>query len=104
MSNLKKTWQILREAIRKNNDKTIGVSDIKVDVNLIEEGGDIYFNNYFTSVADKLSDEINPTDRHPDMSMINLEFEFKMEVVCEGKINDIVEKMEDKKSKDMFEI
>ena len=55
-------------------------------------------------MADKLSDEINPTDRPPDMFMENLDLEFKMGVVCEGQIIDIVEKMEDKKSKDMFGI
>jgi len=101
--NLKKTWQILREAIRKKNDKSSGVSEIKIDGNLIEDGLKIagHFNDYFTSIAGNIAEEINPSDRPPDSFMENLDLEFEMGVVTSDRIIEIVGKMEAKNSKDM---
>ena len=70
-SNLKKCWDVLREAIRKKNDKSGDIEELKINGNTIKDGLDIAtsFNNYFTTIADSIAADINPTDRPPDELM-----------------------------------
>ena len=40
-SNLKKCWDVLREAIRKKNDKSGDIQELKINGNIIKDGLDI---------------------------------------------------------------
>ena len=64
-NNLRKTWNILREAIRKKNDKTSLINEISSDGLMISNSKDMSnkFNEYFTNVADNITNNLNPSDR-----------------------------------------
>ena len=69
-SDLKKSWQTLKEAIGKCKDKSSFVESLKINgaecpdsKNMAEE-----FNKHFTSMADVIAEKIVPTDRPPDLN------------------------------------
>ena len=103
-SNLKKCWDVLREAIRKKNDKSGDIEELKINGNSIKDGLYIAtsFNNYFTTIADSIAADINPTDRPPDELMEQSNCQFKMEYVTSDTIKEITRNMESKTSQDMY--
>ena len=104
-SNLKKTWEILREALRKLNDKS-SIVQLNIDDNIIEDQAVIAdeFNKYFTDIAEKIAEEINPTDRPPDDFLREQNSEFRMVPAGPQKIIEIVNKLESKTSKDQYNL
>lgn len=104
-SNLKKTWEILREALRKLNDKS-SIVQLNIDDNIIEDQAVIAdeFNKYFTDIAEKIAEEINPTDRPPDDFLHEQNSEFRMVPAGPQKIIEIVNKLESKTSKDQYNL
>ena len=50
-SNLKKCWDVFKETIRKKNDKSGNIEELKINGNSIKDGLYIAtsFNNYFTT-------------------------------------------------------
>ena len=102
--NLRKTWQILKEATRKMNDKSSIINQIIVDDVLIDDEDVICseFDNYFTNIADKISEKINPSDRPPDSYLNDSQYEFSMGPVDHNFIIEIVSKMKAKNSTDIY--
>lgn len=104
--NLRKTWQILREATRKLNDKSSIINKIKANGVVYENEDDISlkFNEYFTTIADTIAKEINPSDRPPDEFVNQLDCEFSMGPVDPTYLHQLVSKMPAKRSMDNFGI
>ena len=72
-SDFKKTWAILKKAINKQNYKSSTMDCLKID-NVLVSDPKLMANNlniFFTSVAQKIVDEIHPTDRPPDIAISN---------------------------------
>ena len=69
-NNLKATWDILRQATRRENNCKSPISSIFADRIKLMEEKDIAngFNNFFTSVAESISEDIHPTVRPLSMS------------------------------------
>jgi hypothetical protein len=71
--NLRVTWDLLRKAMRKNKIKKSTIQSISYngvltyDTKLIAD----YFNSYFTTVADSIAEEIQPTVRPPEFPVNN---------------------------------
>jgi hypothetical protein len=66
--NLKVTWDLLRKAMRKNKPKKSTIQSINRNGTIIYEAKQIadFFNLYFTTIADTISEEIHPTVRPPE--------------------------------------
>ena len=64
-NNLRKTWEVLKDAIRKKNDKSSIIEEIKSDNLFYRNDNDMSnkFNEYFTTIADKITDDLNTSDR-----------------------------------------
>ena len=71
-TDLRKTWQTLREATGKINDKSAIVDSLLIDNNLCTDKNKMAdaFNIHFTSMADKIAEKIVPTDRPPDLNHV----------------------------------
>lgn len=105
-NDMRKTWEVLRESIRKTNDKSSIIEQIK--------SGDIsfnnddcmanQFNNYFTTIADRINDEINPSDRDCTFYLNDNNDIFSFQNINPFDIIKIVKGFESKSSKDMFGI
>jgi hypothetical protein len=67
-SNAKKSWDLIKKALRKPNCKTSTIMSLTVNNVTLTDPVDIAncFNEFFTSVAANIVNEINPTDRPPD--------------------------------------
>jgi hypothetical protein len=67
-TNLKVTWDILRKAIRKSKIKKSQISSINVNGTLVNDPKVIAncFNEFFTTIANTIADDIHPTVRPPE--------------------------------------
>jgi len=67
-SNIKKTWEIIREATKKMNDKSSIIDQIIIGDETIEDSQKIAesFNDHFCSIPGKIAEKIIPTDHPPD--------------------------------------
>jgi hypothetical protein len=67
-SNLKKTWSLIFEAIKKSSPKLDSINEILVDNVAINDPLLMAncFNDFFTSIASTIAEDILPTDRPPD--------------------------------------
>jgi hypothetical protein len=103
---LRKTWGIIREAVRKTKDKSSCIDELKYNDSFYLNDNDISskFNEHFTSVADKIASKINPSQLDPCSYMPNYNSRFKMHSINPNIVIDIVNKMESKKSTDIFGI
>ena len=101
---LKKSWQILRNALRKKNDKTSIIEEIK-DNNLLKND-DISmaesFNKHFTNIAHNITNSINPSDKDCSEYIPDNNFHFSFGNVYAVEIKNIVKEMKSKTSSDMF--
>ena len=106
-NDMRKTWEVLRESIRKTNDKSSIIEQIKSgDISFHEDDSMAnQFNDYFTTIADKINDEINPSDRDCTFYLNdNNDNFFSFQHVSSFDIIKIVKGFESKSSKDMFGI
>ena len=105
-NDLKKTWQIIREVISKTNDKTSCIDEIQMNGTTYTNNLDISnkFNEYFTSIATNIASQINPSPLDPCDFIPDNNFNFRLFTINPVILIDIVGKMENKKSKDMFDI
>jgi len=71
-NDLRKTWQTLREATGKINDKSAIVDSLLIDNTLCNDKNKMAeaFNLHFTSMADRIAEKIVPTDRPPDLNHV----------------------------------
>ena len=101
---LKKSWEILRDAIRKKKDKTSLIEEIRDnnvhisdDVGMAES-----FNHHFTNIANNITNSINPSDRDCTEYIQENNFHFDFGNVYSVEIKNIVKEMKSKTSSDMF--
>jgi hypothetical protein len=92
-NNLKKTWQVLHEIIKKSNDKSNSVQNIIVDNVSITDPLQMAncFNEFFSNVAVKIAQDIVPTDRPPDRIELDANFplfSFTSDPITTGEIID----------------
>jgi hypothetical protein len=59
----KKTWQLVHEIIKKGNSKSDSIQQIFVNNSIVSDPSLMsnYFNEYFSSVAVNIAEEIVPT-------------------------------------------
>ena len=106
-SNLRKTWQILNEAIssKKSPQK---ISSIKINNVLVSDPVKIanHFNSYFTSIASKISEEINPSpDEFITTYTLNHQcFNMSSFNVQQAELCEAVSNLQDKHSLDLNSI
>lgn len=100
--NLKKSWDIIREAIgikksaKQSTDELI-INNISVrDEKCIANS----FNDHFSSIALKLRENITPTDRPPDSFLDESDLSFEIPLISPLEIENIVKSLEDKLSLD----
>ena len=67
-SNIKRTWDLIKSALNKKSEKSASVTSILINNCTIEDPELIanHFNNFFTSVAASIVDDINRCDRPPN--------------------------------------
>ena len=105
-SNIKKTWEILRLAIRKNSAKSSSISNITVNNQSISNPGEManHFNMFFTSVSASIVNDINPSDRPPDAPSFNDDiplFSFTDSPVTATEIIEATNLLQSKKTLDL---
>jgi hypothetical protein len=104
-SNLKKTWSLIHEVIKKSSAKSDCINEILVNNSTINDPLLMAnkFNEFFTSVASGIAEDIVPTDRPPDR--LDLDpgapiFSFQREPVTSDEIIDCFDKLQKKKTPD----
>jgi hypothetical protein len=72
-SDAKKSWDLIKKALRKSNAKFSTIMSLSLNNVIIYDPVDIAnrFNEFFTSIACKIVDEINPSDRPPEYPDVN---------------------------------
>jgi hypothetical protein len=100
--NLKKTWQILKEATGTSKAKNSNIPEMERNGVRITDNEEIssFLNEHFTTIAGKIADEIHPTDRPPDELLDEVEHQFIFELFTTQSLVEIVSKMPNKDSKD----
>ena len=103
-SDLRKTWEIIRDATRKTKDKATCINELKYNDSIYLNNSEISekLNEHFTSVANKISSKINPSIIDPCSYMPNCDSSFKMHTINPAIVTDIVKKMGNKQSMDIF--
>ena len=107
-SNLSKTWQLINEVINKKPKKNSQTFTHLLINNLkVEDPFDIAneFNEFFTTIAQKISDDVIPTDKPPDHSPPTPNdtlFSLKKEPVTHSEVYDAINMLQKKKTSDMF--
>jgi hypothetical protein len=67
-------WDTLRKAIRKPKNSKNLIDRIRINGNVTQNSKEIanFFNKFFTTIADEISNDIHPTDRPPDtVNLVN---------------------------------
>jgi hypothetical protein len=104
-NNLKKTWQVLHEVIKKSNAKNCPIQQIVINNVPITDSLQMAnsFNEFFSSVASKIAQDIVPTDRPPDRTVndnIPL-FSFSNDPLTSGEIIDCINSLQKKRTPDV---
>jgi hypothetical protein len=104
VNNMKKTWQLLNQAIRRKNLKDSGITSI-IENNVTSTDNRTIanmFNEYFTSAASKIVQKINPTDINPtaNLQQVNCHLNFSDEPVTLHELNTACKQIADKKTLD----
>ncbi len=108
-SNLKLTWQLIHEVISKKTKCNDTISHILVNKKLISHPEEIAncFNDFFTSIAENIANEIIPTDRPPDTHQnlpTTTQFSFTDNPVTPSEVFDSLKNLQNKKSTDANEL
>ena len=100
--NLKKTWEIIKEACNKRKQKNHSTQSLNVNGVKITQTKDIveHFNRHFTSVAESIQQTIPPTDRPPDNYSEDLNSNFTFTSTTPQNIVKIFSLLESKSSTD----
>jgi hypothetical protein len=100
--NLKKTWSLLNEAISSKSNKN-SISEIIFNGKTINNSFDIAqkFNQFFTSIANNLSSEINPSDLVIDETPTTAaRFDMSSVPVSYDELLESISSLQDKKTPD----
>ena len=107
-TNLARTWQLINELINKKPKKNMSsFSHIIVNNSKIEDPFTIanLFNEFFTSIAQTIADDIIPTDKPPDIfppSPDDVTFDTSKEPVTHSEVYETIKMLQKKKTPDMF--
>lgn len=103
-TNPRKSWEIIRTAMNKGRKSTQKINEIKVDGMTYSSESKISnkLNEYFTSVANDITNRINPSRKDPILNVQEANSTFKFTSINERTIKEIVSKMDPKTSKDMY--
>ena len=108
-SNLSKTWQLINKIINKKPKKNAqSFSHLIINNHLkVEDPFTIAnkFNEFFTTIAQKIADEIIPTDKPPDYSPTSPDdviFSLKNNPVTHSEVFEAINMLQKKKTADMF--
>ena len=103
-NDLKKTWQILKDAIRMKKDKSLSIQEINYNDVIINDDEKIAdkFNEHFTTIADKITDDINPSDKNCTDFLRNTNLNFTFRNVYAFEIKEIIQELKSKTSFDMY--
>jgi Reverse transcriptase (RNA-dependent DNA polymerase)/Endonuclease/Exonuclease/phosphatase family len=105
-SNLKKSWEILFNAVNKKRHSKERIDQIFSDGVLITDPKLMAdkFNIFFTSVASQIAETIIPTDRPPDVGVVPVPddslFSFSRDPVTLTDVSDAIRSLEPKKTLD----
>ena len=97
MGNIKKTLSLLREVTKKANDKSSVIEEISVDGWTIHNPGQITesFNSFFSSIGDKIAEEISPTNKLPEDYLTgNFPDQFHLYQTSPNEIIELTKKIE----------
>ena len=105
-SNIKKTWEIIREATKKMNDKSSIIDQIIIGDETIEDNQKIAesFNDHFCSIPGKIAEKIIPTDHPPDENFTQSEHTFELDDIGPEFIIELVKNLKSKTSLDSTEL
>ena len=102
--NLRKTWQILFSAIQKSTKKTNDISHLSVNGTDTNDPLKMacHFNEFFSNIASKTVQDINPSSKCPtDLIVQNLNaFKFSDKVLTGNEILEATKLLLDKKTPD----
>ena len=107
-SNLSKTWQLINEVINKKPKKENNTfSQLLINNCKISDPFEIAneFNDFFTSIAQKIADDIVPTDKPPDLLQSSPDdtcFNLKDDPLTHSEVYDAIYSLQKKKTLDMF--
>jgi hypothetical protein len=103
--NLTQTWKLLREATKSKKQKSNVVTSIKSNGETFSNPQEIatIFNNHFCTAADRIAEQIPPSDRPPDEHCKHFDCTFNSSTipVTPLEISNSIKQLQDKKSGDM---
>jgi hypothetical protein len=102
-SNIKKTWDLIFEVIKKNKSKSNDISTILVNNLPVSDPNVIAteFNNYFVGVAAEIAEQIHPADlpnNYFDPAPDQPIFDFSSGPVTCSEISDAINQLQVKKN------
>jgi Reverse transcriptase (RNA-dependent DNA polymerase) len=103
--NLRKTWQLLYEALNVTKNKE-QITSLIVNNQLIENSTEMAnnFNYFFTSIAEKISSKINPAEEEIDVSIPAHRFSMSNLPIDHSELTNAINELQDKKSTDLNDI
>ena len=71
-NNIKKTWQLLREITKKCKDKSSVIEELNINGETVTKPDIIAdsFNEFFSTVGDKIAEKLEPTNKQPEDYLI----------------------------------
>ena len=101
-NNLRKTWQILFSAIHKTTKKNNSISHILVNGLDISDPSLMacHFNEFFSNIAKKTVQNINPTNKNPTDLITQVQNKFKFNPLSKTQIVEATKMLLDKKTPD----
>ena len=106
-NDMKKTWDVLREAISKQKKTSENITELSFDGETVTDNLQMAnkLNNFFVSMADDIVKNINPPlQGDQTIHMPNIESSFIFNQITPLTLKDIVEGMDNKVSSDLFEM
>ena len=108
-NDMKKTWDILREAISKQKKTTDKITELNFDGESVTDNLQMAnkLNKFFVSIADNIVKDINPPRPHQGDQMQhlpNLETTLNFSLITPLTLKYIVAEMDNKESFDLFEM
>ena len=107
-SNISKTWQLIHEVINKKPKKESNTfSHLLINICKVSDPFTIAnkFNEFFTSIAQKIAEEIIPTDKPPDLlpsSPDDTCFNLTAEPLTHSKVFEAINSIQKKKTLDIY--
>ena len=106
---MKKTWEVLKEAISKQNNRSDKISELCFNGEVIKDKWKMAnkLNNFFVSIADDIVSNINPPlpqNIDPTTHMTHVDSHMTFKNVDPESLKTIVSEMDNKKSSDLFDM